>query len=350
MFYIFLLLLVIATLLFVEYGKSYLTDVLEEYEDSQYKYVAEDILQTYFTAGNGEALAELFASQISEMETAENAAAYFNALTDGKKLSLQSVSTGLKDRIEYAVKCDDKRFASFTLEKSGEETVHGFALYELEDSTLNTTMLFSRSIMIPRGYSLKVNGKDVPETYCQNDRIETESQAFMPKGVDGIVYTTYSFDLLCAEPVFEVVSPNGKSSTVVQGENGIYKANIVYDDALGAEFSDYVIAATEAYACYLQKDAGFGKVGAYLDPESMLYENIRTSPNWMVISHNSYAFEDAETSEFFAYSDDVFSCRVKITHVLKYKGLNDYRDYIDITWYLRNVDGKYLIYNSFNHQ
>ena len=262
LFYIFLLLLVIATLLFVEYGKSYLTDVLEEYEDSQYKYVAEDILQTYFTAGNGEALAELFASQISEMETAENAAAYFNALTEGKKLSLQSVSTGLADRIEYAVKCDDKRFASFTLEKSGEETVHGFDLYELKEATLNTTMLFSRSIVLPRGYSLTVNGKDAPEQYRVLEQIDTAVKPFMPEGVDGIVYTTYLFDLLCTEPEFAVTAPNGHISEVVRDENGVYRASIVYDDTLQAEFSDYVIAATEAYACYLQKDAGFGKVGA----------------------------------------------------------------------------------------
>ena len=350
LFYIFLLLLVIATVVSVEYGKSYLTDVLKEYEDSQYKYVAEDVLQTYFTAGNGEALAELFATQISEVETKENAAAYFNALTAGKTFSLQSVSTGLAEKIEYAVKCDDKRFASFSLEKSGETTAHGFALYKLKDATLNTTMLSSHSIQIPVGYSLKVNGIPADSKYCMQDRIETESKGFMPDGVDGIVYTTYTFDLLCAEPAFEVLAPSGKVCEVIQAENGVYKADIVYDDTLATAFSEYVIAATEAYACYLQKDANFGKVGKYMDPQSQLYENIRTSPNWMVISHNSYAFEDAQTSEFFAYSEDVFSCRVKITHVLKYKGLNDYRDYIDITWYLKKVDGKYLIYNSFNHQ
>ena len=241
-------------------------------------------------------------------------------------------------------------FASFALQKSGEITEHGFALYELSDATLNTTMLFSRSIELPLGYSLKVNGIEADIKYCLQDRIETDSKAFMPEGVDGILYTTYSFDLLCAEPNFEVTAPNGSVCEVTRGEDGVYRANIVYDDALKAEFSEHVIAATEAYACYLQKDASFWKVGNYLDPTSKLYENIRTSPNWMVISHNSYAFEDAETSEFFAYSDDVFSCRVTLTHVLKYKGLNDYRDYIDITWYLRKVDGKYLIYNSFNHQ
>ena len=348
-FYICLLILILAVIILTEFGKFVLKDVLKEYEDSQPKYVAEDFLKSNFSGSVGKACAKLFAAQVSEYETEESIAAYFDEITAGKEFSLQSVSTGIGTDLQYVVKCDNKKFATFSVVKSGETTAHGFDLYRLSAPLLNEKLLSTFSIQIPVGYSLTVNGLTADEKYCLGDRIETESQAFMPDGVDGVLYTTYAFSKLCSVPYFEVTAPNGAVCEITQSEDGVYLADIVYDQTLADAYADYVIEATKAYACYLQKDAAFSKVSKYMDPSSQLYANIKSSPNWMVIDHKSYAFEDIQTSEFYAYSDDVFSCRVTLTHVLKYPGLEDYRDALDITWYLRNVNGQYLIYNSFTN-
>lgn len=348
-FYIFLLVLVVLTLIITECGKSYLTDVLEEYENSQYKYVAEEVLESYFNSGDREALYKLFDSQISEMETPERVKAYFDELTDGKAFSLQSISTGLDKKIEYVVKCDDKRFATLTLDKSGEKTEKGFDLYELKSAKLNEKLFVSRSVLIPMGFSVKVNGIDAGVEYTKGDIITTALGDEIPGNLVGIEYITYSFDNLLSEPLFEVYSPLGNPAEVTLLESGIYCAEMVFDETISPELAEYVIEATKAYACYLQKDAVFGKVAKYLDTSSKLYQSIRTSPNWMVIDHNSYDFEDAAVSEYYRYNDNAFACRVTLTHVLKYRGLQDYRDYIDITWYLTESDGKYLIYDSFNN-
>ncbi len=346
-FYICLLVCIIAVVVLTELGKSQLKDVLQEYEDSQPKYVAENFLESNFNSSVGKACAQLFASQISAYESAESITAYFDDVTEGQQFGLQSVSNGIGDDLQYVIKCDNKKFVTFSVVKSGEKTEHGFDLYRLSDALLNEKLLNTYSIEIPVGYSLTVNGIAAEARDCLSDRIETESQMFMPEGVDGIVYTTYTFTKLCGTPVFTVTAPNGKACEIVQKEDGVYRANIVYDDTLAAEYAEYVIEATKAYACYLQKDAAFSKVGKYMDPTSQLYANIKSSPNWMVIDHTGYAFEDVVASEFYAYSRDVFSCRVTLTHILKYPRLEDYRDALDITWYLRKVDGQYLIYNSF---
>ncbi len=346
-FYIFLLVLVVLTLILTECGKSYLTDVLKEYEDSQYKHVAETVLESYFNSGDGKAMYELFSAQISEMESPERAAAYFDELKKGKEFSLQSVSTGLEDRIEYAVKCDGKRFATLVFDKSGATTEKGFDLYELAEAYISESVFIERSIMIPVGYSIKVNGKAAGEEYSGGDVITTASGDDIPGDLLSIRYTNYTFDKLLCEPTFEVVSPMGNPAKITVLDSGTY-AELVFDKTIPDDLAEYVIDATEAYACYLQKDANFGKVARYLDPSSQLYESIRTSPNWMVIDHNSYSFEDAAVSEYYEYNENAFACRVTLTHVLKYRGLQDYRDYIDIIWYLTKIDGKYLIYDSFN--
>ena len=347
-FYIFLLVLVVLTLILTECGKSYLTDVLREYEDSQYKYVAEEILESNFNSGDGKALYELFSSQISKMETPERVAKYFDEITNGKEFTLQSTSTGLDKKIEYAVKCDNKRFATLTLDKSGKTTEKGFALYELINAKLSENLFIDCSIKVPLGYTVQINGITVGEEYTGGDIITTAIGDDIPGDLLAVPYTTYNFENLLCEPEFTVTSPAGTPAKITETESGIY-AELVFDKTISDELAEYVIDATEAYACYLQKDAVFGKVAKYIDPDSQLYQNIRTSPNWMVISHNSYSFEDAEVSEYYEYNDNAFACRVTLTHVLKYKGLQDYRDYIDITWYLTEKDGKYLIYDSFNN-
>lgn len=349
-FYIFLLVLAIIVVVLTQIGKSILKDILTEYEDSQYKYVAEDFFDSNFADGNSETVAKLFASQISEFETEESFAEYISTLTYDRVFSLQHSSAGLSDKEKYVVSIGNLRFAEFFIEKTGVKTEHGFDTYKVTDVLFNDKILKSYSIQIPINYTLTVNGVLAGEEYCQNDRIETESQKFMPEGVDGIIYTTYTFDAMCTEPVFTVANSEGIESNITCKDDGIYVADVIYHNAEFAEkYTDYVIEATKAYACYMQKDANFGKVRGYLDPASDFYKFVKDTPTWPVITHNGYAFENETVTDFYAYSDDVFSCRISFVHVLKYSGLDDYRDNIDITWYLRNVDGKFLIYDSYIH-
>ena len=348
-FYIFLLVLSVIVIILTQVGKSYLKDVLSEYEDAQYKYVAEEFFDNNFAVGNGKTLAALFSAQISEYETEGTVAAYLSTIIDGNSFTLQHSSSGMSDEEKYVVSVDNLRFAEFYISKNGEKTKHGFDIYTVSKVSLNENLLNSYSIEIPVGYTVNINGAVADKKYALGDKLQTESQNFMPDGVEGLVYTTYTFPNMCTAPEFTVLDTTGAETAVSLTDSGVYRASAAYNTELAAEYSDYVIAATKAYACYMQKDASFSKVAGYIDPSSEFYAYVKGTPTWPVISHNSYAFEDAEVTEFYAYSDNVFSCRIKLTHVLKYSGLEDYRDHIDITWYFRNVNGKYLIYDSFTN-
>ena len=351
LFWIILLAITVLFFIFVEVGKFFLRDLLEEYEDSQYKYVAEDFFQSNFLFGDGSTFAQMFEDQISEFETQTRAAAYFEELTSGKDFTMQSVSTGLDDHIQYTVRLGDTRFASFSIVKTGEKTKHGFDLYTLSDLRLDDALLTGCSVRVPAQYKVCINGNTATKDYCNGDRIETASQEFMPDGTDGVIYTTYTFERLCGEPQLSVKDTAGREAPLAfEEKEDVYISGLIYDDVLAAEYSEYVMAAAKAYAAYMQNDTSFAQIKKYFDPESALYTNIRTAETGWVIDHNSYTFEDVSTSEFYAYSEDVFSCRVTLTHVLKYRGLNDYRDYMDMTFYLRRVDGTYLIYNTSNNQ
>lgn len=348
-FYIFLLVFVILAVVLVNCSKSFLRDVLAEYEDSQYKYVAESYFNNTFAEGDSKTLVALFVSQISDFESEDALSEYIHSIIENKEFSIHHSSTGMSDKEKYVVSVDNLKFAEFYISKSNEKTEHGFDTYEVTETVLNSNLLHSFSILVPQTYSVTANGKAVGEQYALGDRIETESQRFMPAGVDGIIYTTYVIDKLCLAPEISVSAPNGSASSVSIQNDGVYYANVVSDETLAAKYTDYVISATQAYACYMQKDANFGKVKGYLDPGSAFYKYVKETPTWPVISHNGYSFEDAEVTEFYSYNEDVFSCRISLTHVLKYSGLEDYRDNIDITWYFKESNGKFLIYDSFTH-
>lgn len=350
-FYIVLLCFVISVLILTEVGKSYLCDVLIEYEEAQVKYTAEQILSENLVPGDGEKLAAFFADSFSEYETATHIKAYLAELTEGKALSLQTLSGGLGSATQYTIKCDDKKFGTMALEKSDRKTKHGFALYSLYSAKLNTKLLSEISIRIPQGYTLMVNGLTADEKYCLGDVLTTPSENFMPDGVHGILYTTYTFDRLCATPEFVVHGADGRETSVYyDDEEAVYVAKVLYDDALAAQYGEYVKEAAMAYATYMQNDTSFAQIKKYFDPTAAIYSQLRTSATMWVIDHDGYTFRDVDASEFYAYSDEVFSCRVSLTHVLKYSGLKDYFDYVDMTFYLRKIDDHYLIYNSFNNK
>ena len=348
-FYIILLIIAAIVIIITQIGKFYLNTVLAEYEDSQYKYVAEEFFNDNFNDSNSESLTQLFAAQISDNEKQEAITTFFSELTRDKNFTLQHSSSGLSDEEKYVVSIDNLKFAEFYLTRSNEKTKHGFDTYEVSEVLLNDNLLNTYTIRIPLGYSVMVNGSKLNGEYALGDRIETESQKFMPDGIDGIIYTTYKLTNMCHAPEFKVLDSSGKDSTITLQDDGVYSASVIYNNELADKYYEYVIDATKAYACYMQKDASFSKVGKYLDPKSEFYKYVKGTPTWPVITHNSYNFENENVTEFYAYNDEVFSCRVTLTHVLKYSGLDDYRDNIDITWYFKNVDGKFLIYDSFTH-
>ncbi|MBQ5649873.1 MAG: hypothetical protein IIV03_07015, partial [Clostridia bacterium] len=153
------------------------------------------------------------------------------------------------------------------------------------------------------------------------------------------------------KPEISVTDKDGKVTECVYIEDGNYwSAGFLYDAALEAQFSDYVINAIEKYAAYMQMDGARADFIDYYDTDSELWQNIITTENYFVWEHEGYTFKDKKASEFYRYDENVFSCRVSMTHLLHRYGWEDYVDYIDMTIFLRNVNGKYVIFDSFARQ
>ncbi len=322
---------------------------LGDFEASQPKYVAEETYERYFASFDAKEYVKLCGVDEGSVESEENVIAYLKTVTDGKKTSYKKVASGLEDSTKYIVFAVDGesevKFASFTLtEKNG----GAFKKYEAGEFEIYTDSKNTVKIEAPKGYQVLVNGKEIGEKYIVENDIPTDSCNHMPEGVDGIYYTKYSLKTLTADPEIKVVTASGAEAVIEKKDNS-YKAEIVYDQSLCDEYSEWILEGAELYARYTQYDENvnvvtFKKVAPYFDPESALYESIKTMDNMFVQYYDSYEFTDKTATEFIKYDDNTFSCRVQLTQVMYSK--NDvYDDYIDQTLYLRKVDDKFLIYD-----
>lgn len=340
----------VAVLLLVIHGALFwVNGFLKEYEAAQPKHVAQEIFDTHFAHFSPGEYLDLCGDSATKYETRENLIAYLDTLVKGAEITYYSVSTGMDDTLQYVVRAGETKFASFSLEK---DTNGGgsFTRYKQGSFGLYADAKTKVDVEIPAGYTLYLNGIEAERQYITEEGIETPSCAHMPDGVSGITMEKYRVGGFIQPPVIEVHSPSGESAPVEEVKLGHYKASVIRDQSLADRYSSWFIEAATKYAVYMQYDSKvaamrFSSVAPYFDPNSKLYEDIRTVENGFVIEYERYEIKDEKAFDFIRYNDNTFSCRVTLTHILYRRGMDNYTDHIDITFYAHETDGKVLIYD-----
>lgn len=344
LFYLGLLAFTITMMvLIVSFVTSQVNDWLYDYEYSQAKYKIEEIFDEYFSHPDIKQLSEYAGlPEYNEPEDAAVALDYMQAFINGKKITYSYVAGS--NQTVMNVKADGEKFARFSIRKSEDKSPYGYDLYELDKIELYyQTPQYSGSIQVPFYCTVYANGLLLSGEYI-TDRIDTDDRISIPEGAYEFYALKYEISGLYSAPVLTVFDASGKELTPKQNDDGSYIVEFSYNDALKAEYSDYVIKAMQAYAAYMQDDEKFRNIRDYFDKTTELYNNIYDNPGSFVWPHDGYRFENAAASEFYAYGDDCFSCRVVFDHVLEKKGSEDYYDHLDMTLYLHKTDGDFVIY------
>ena len=327
-------------------GIWWLNGFLADYEAVQPKHAAEAIFEKYYKSRDFEALAKKCAAGGS-FESAENVAKYLHENYDNAEMTCTSGAS--KDGTPtYIVKVGDYKISSFTLREMKEKTSRGWEQYEEGDFVLYYAEK-SADILAPEGYTVLVNGVTLGEGQITERDIPGKDDGLLPNGVKGVRYVRYKADGILSDPAVTAKAPDGTDTTAVQDkESGEWKVNLKFDAELERAHRDFVLEAAEAYSKYMSNDAWWGGIKGYFDPESEVYESAATSLTGFVLDHNAVRFDDEKTSEFYAYSKDVFSCRVQFTQVLV-QGVNEFRDYVDTTFFFRFSDNEWLICGMINN-
>ncbi len=338
--------LVVIALVVIQIAMGQLNVYLEKYEASQPKHAAKAVFDANFADFDPTKYLEKFDDSIFGLETRENVAAYLSEKTKGTEISYYSVSSSESGVYKYAVKSDNIKIAEFTLvEGVGED---GFNKYTEGEFSIYFAANEDVVVTVPKGAVVMLNGHTLDESHVAETDIPDEHNGFLPEGVEGMFYTKYKVSGFVASPEVEV-KYNDAPLSLIETDDGFESAK-AYNEALKAEYAEYVLSALRNYATYIQgrySDGGvtLDMVVKYFDPRSEIYATVKRVSNKYVNSYDSYEFKNEKAEEFIQYDENTFSCRVSFSQVLHLKGADDYIDNIDYTLYLRKVGDKFLIYD-----
>lgn len=346
-FYIIYFAVVFFVLIALFVSLHFLNNFLANFEMSQPKYTAEKIVEDYFKAEDKNVLLAKSSYSIPKYSSVIEVVTYLDEIIDEDNINYYSVSSNDESLISYAVSSNDLKIGTFTLkadERAEGQDIDTFSLVSLDLSIGGSEAV---KIKAPEGYTVLVNNVPLTSEFLTGEVEEDESCKHMYEGVTGVSYVTYKVGELFSAPKITAKDKNGNEVLNITSneDNIIYKVPMSYID-VPEEHKDNILTAAELYAAYMQNDAGFARVAKYVDRTAPLYTNLRTSQTMWVIDHNGYSIEEPELSEFYYYDDNTFSCRVKFVHVLHRRGMTDYENAFDMTFYYRNVNGSFLIYDS----
>ena len=316
----------------------FLNSFISEYNEGIPETVSEKFFHDTFLNLDTDRIIEMSGISHSEFETTEDLQNFLSN-TLSKDLSYTSISSNENEK-KYIVKSGEYKCASFSLvsDENGDYYPVSLSLHlpkenEYEYKILNTSTLY-------------INGTKADNKYVTATE-KHQSYDFLPDNTKKPEWNIYTISNLTKVPEAKVIDRNGKETDFILND-GVYTESIIYDDD-EKEIIDRITEGAKKYAICMQDDAPKSSVYPYFEKGTDLYNSIRSVENMFVWEHSGYSIEDEKVSEFFRYDENTVSLRVAFTHVLKKAGREDYRDITDITYYARNIDGKYMIFARHNN-
>lgn len=356
-FYVIYLICVAAALAVILIACAVVRGLLAEYEDAQPKYVAAEAFETYFAPINYDRLlteARYDAGFASDEAVRE----YLEGEIGEAELTWSVGSAGDQADVKYIVKAGRKQIGSIGLTAAPETTKHGFQSYVLSYVELDL-----RPEAIPGGvltftapadYIVTLDGVALTAEQRTDSYLDPNALKHYPKGVSGIEYAVYTLpDLKTLPQEISVTNPfGGKSEVTFDRENSAYFAGPAYSQELADEHSKFVINAVEGYAAYMNRAPGssLAKIQQYFDRTSDLYKAMQLAGLDLYINRAPYRneFTDLEIGEFYAHSEDIFSCHISFTQVLLRTNQKDL-DAIDMYVFVHRTSRGWLIYEWYNN-
>ncbi len=327
-------------------GLYYLKNYLKGFEDSRPIHTVEAVVDEYFLSEDKTVLLEKSAFEIPEFSSENDVIEYLDTVIVEEDVQFYSIG-GDDKTLLYSVVSNNLKIATVTIELLDEPNEGGFPVYELSDISLTIGGSAGVSIKAPVGYTVYVNGHEITDEFIFGEPEETESCNHMYGDAVGVKYVTYKLTGIFGAPDIAAKDSYGTpAENITADDNGVfYNIGINYSE-MPEELEARILKASECYAAYMQKDMAFGGVAAYVDRTSELYTNLRTSAVKWATDHNGYKIVDPEVTEFYYYDDNTFSCRVRFVHLLLGRNGNNFENEFDMTFYCRNINGKYMIYDS----
>lgn len=360
---------VAVALIAIAVGTVWLKGLLSDYESAQPKHVASEVARMFETADFDSIYAlDTSAAQFSG-DDRELYLRELSAHAEGKSVAWSEALSADPDVRNYNVTLDGERFATFTLVPSGETTARGNRLWKL--GTVTTLVALQQAepepqpeevpqaaeetpapepvslcrITAPPGYTVRVDGVTLTAENAQTSEKALFEAGFLPEGVTNPPMTEYLYDAHTETPEVTATDDTGAAATVVPGDKPLTWSCLLKEDpAYRQQYGDAALTLAKQVAKFISGDGGKKSIlrkCARNSPAQEIFDNLY---NRYTTPHDGISFRNEQVSEFYALSEDCFTCHVSFDVVLDTKN-GDSVDSTAYTFCVIRKDGTGKLYN-----
>lgn len=325
-----------------------LRDWLIEYEASQPNHKRDQIYAELFEDPAWEKIYSLAGIESGKFENAKTFAAYMDAKVGSSKLTCLETSAGLSGNKKFIIKLGDEKIASFTLVTAPQIPENEIQSWEL--GSMEVFFHANKSVTVERlpGCTVYINGVALDDSYTVRT-VSTLAENYLPEGVHGFRIEQQQVTGLLADPKVTIKDASGAELPLTRNpETGVYELTVTAD-AASTEEKELALNATKAYAEYMIGKSTLGNVQKHFDTSSQFYETIRRSELGWVQAGASYDFTEAVYSDYYRYSDTLFSIKVDMTlNQTRFDGSVKEYPLNNTMFFQKGSNGKWLVMEATN--
>lgn len=309
-FYGFYFVLVIAMAAAIVYGLNMLKDWLVSYEVSQPHTKSQQIFDQLFADPNWEEIYEMAGPEDTKFESKDAFVRYMEQKIGSNALTYKETSAGLSGGQKYIIRLGEENIGTFTLTNSVTDELE-IPQWELDSVEIFVSYDEYVTLTLRQGRNVSINGVALDGSYIIRTT-STVAEDYLPEGVHGLTSATYYVEDFLVTPEVAVTDENGNAVELsYDAETRTYTETIdtkTFDMPEDARLT--VIDAAQTYSKFMITAVGKNELKQKFDPDSSTYKSITRSDLWTVQGYSRYAFTEPSVSEYYRYSDDLFSARI----------------------------------------
>ncbi len=292
---------------------------LKSYEAAQPVNLINSIIDTHLKNGDINYLIENCGLKISQYETKESIDSFLSENITGKALSaVVSSKRPEGSDAAYSIEADGKKVLHIFLKKDSSSAAF-LPKYTVLSSELEKDYYKTINITMPQNTKISLNGKVIDDALYQEIGIPQFVEKYLPNET-AVKQKSVVIENLLSDNVTVTAEYSGEKVDVHKDGN-TYSVYQYIDDSVKKNVREIATEGSKAYAGYMQGDATLALVATYFDTNSDFYKNIRSSYTDHILEHSAEGFINVVNDEVFKYSDNIYSCRVEFTQVLKRNGM-----------------------------
>lgn len=346
-FYILYVLSIGAFVYGVQYGLELLEDWLVKYEASQPHHTRDKVFNELFADPDWEKIYDLAGVQDTAYEGKDAFAAYMEEQYSGIELSYQETSAGLSGDKKYIILAGEEKIAHFTL-TGGTDSKTEIAEWKL--GTVEVFFTRTQSVAVEKlpWHTVYINGVALDDSFTVY-KVSTLAEDYIPQELNGYQLERQFISGLLVPPQVTVMDENGMPvETVYNSETNCYELNLPEMEITEAEQA-LAVNAAQVYAKRMLNIVSKYALQAYYDVNSEIYNVICEVPVWWAQSFSHYEFQNQIISDFYRYSDSLYSVRVQFTLCVTRSDGSIKEWPMDNTFFCtRREDGSYIVTDMTN--